>query len=235
MRIRDQVLTRLSGRLSNSKSLLRRIETLVLSAQFQQLVRSESFGNGGPKLRGIDREDLWRRTLLPILRSVALPVRGLEFGVASGNATRWWLANEDLFARWDGFDTFEGLPTPWLRGRMEVLPAGTFSPMDPDEPFPKVDGACPISWHKGLIADTILPLTRSESELLLVLIDVDLLEPTRDILDWLMTHGRAGDCVYFDEAYDSSNELLALNEAHAKGMKFETLGYTGAALAIRLQ
>lgn len=55
------------------------------------------------------------------------------------------------------------------------------------------------------------------------------------ILEWLMIHGRLGDCVYFDEAFDPFNEGLALSEAMGTGFNFRVLGYTGSSLAVVLE
>jgi len=169
-----------------------------------------------------------------MLARSAQPVRGLEFGVASGKATAWWHDHLPGLAGWDGFDTFEGLPEPWTRGGVTVMEQGVFAPGRNDPEFPVIDATTPIEWHKGLISDTIADLARDPGERLLILVDVDLLEPTRDILDWVLVHGRPGDIIYFDEAFDPFNEGLALQEAMDKGLRFRTLGFTGSALAVAL-
>ena len=135
---------------------------------------------------------------------------------------------------WEGFDTFAGLPEPWKRAGVEVMDSGAFAPSDADDRFPNIESSCPIVWHEGLIGDTITALERSRNEILLVLIDVDLLDPTRDILGWMLLHGAPGDIIYFDEAFDPFNEGLALSEATTAGLRFETLGYTDSGLAIRV-
>ena len=121
-----------------------------------------------------------------------------------------------------------------FRSGVTVMNQGVFAPADSAEPYPRIEGATNITWHKGLIGETISELVRLESSILFVLIDVDLLEPTRDVLRWMEVNGRPGDCIYFDEAFDPFNEGLALNESISRGFKFQVLGYTGSALCIVL-
>ena len=231
---RESILTSLSGFLQRRPKVLWYVETLALSARYFQRVTASQFGVGEVKPRYSHREKLWTEAVIPHLTSSGRRVHVAEFGVATGKATVWWHNNLPSIERWDGFDTFEGLPEPWTRGGVTVMNQGVFAPIDPDSPFPKIPGKTNLAWHKGLICDTIAQLSRSDDEVLLVLIDVDLLEPTRDVLEWLMDNGRPGDCVYFDEAFDPFNEGLALSEAIEKGFKFRVLGYTGSSLAVVL-
>ena len=177
---------------------------------------------------------MWSRAVVPYLSGLDSSISVAEFGVASGRATSWWHQNLKNIEHWDGFDTFEGLPTPWTRGGVTVMDQGVFAPEDSTSPFPQIEGARSITWHKGLINDTISELSRTRNLPMFVLIDVDLLEPTRDVLQWMEVNGKPGDCIYFDEAFDPFNEGLALNESMSRGFKFEVLGYTGSALCIVL-
>jgi hypothetical protein len=77
---------------------------------------------------------------------------------------------------------------------------------------PQVTAPLPLTWHKGLIEKTLPEFTRPDAPLF-VLIDVDLLESASVILGWLNVNGRPGDLVYFDEAFDSWNEGLAVRRA----------------------
>mgnify|MGYP006277305873 CR=1 FL=1 len=231
---RERVLTSLAGRLTKSRRVLWYLETLVLSARYFQRISSSDFGSDRYGIRFSHREKLWQDAVVPYLAARTSKIQVAEFGVAYGRATAWWHQNLDNISRWDGFDTFEGLPTPWTRGGVTVMNQGVFAPTDSADPFPHIKGATNITWHKGLIRDTISELSRSEGSTLFVLIDVDLLEPTRDILQWMEVNGRPGDCIYFDEAFDPFNEGLALNESISRGFKFEVLGYTGSALCIVL-
>jgi len=233
-RYRQPVLTVLAGMLARTRSVLWFAETLVLSARFLQRVRSTTFGEGGSKTRYRTREALWERAVIPALRGSGRPIRGLEFGVATGVATQWWHSNLDSLAGWEGFDTFSGLPEPWTRAGVEVMDSGAFAPAASDDRLPRIEAVCPITWHEGLIGDTIGGLARNRDETLLILVDVDLLDPTRDIMSWVLANGAEGDVIYFDEAFDPFNEGLALQEAADAGLRFETLGYTDSGLAIRV-
>lgn len=206
----------------------------MLSARFFQRL-SNSHGQAViAKSRFTYREKMWSGAVIPYLTQDKKEIHVAEFGVATGKATRWWHQNLPQISRWEGFDTFEGLPEPWRRGGVTVMEEGVFAPDDPASPYPHVPGNPNITWHKGLISDTISALTRSDSELMFVLIDVDLLEPTRDVLNWMLKNGRPGDCIYFDEAFDPFNEGLALSEAEDRGLKYRVIGYTGSSLAIVL-
>ena len=98
---------------------------------------------------------------------------------------------------------------------------------------PTLRSAYEYEWHKGLIEDTLPGFARPEGPLF-VLVDVDLLEPTEIILEWLGAEGRPGDIVYFDEAFDPWNEGLAIRNAVAGGLTFKALAFTGSALLIEL-
>lgn len=232
--LRERILTSLSHKLTSAPKILWYAETLVLSARYLQ--RLTMIVHRSPRaVKYPHREKLWLKAILPYLEQSEKRIHVAEFGVAAGKATKWWHRHLTDIHRWDGFDTFEGLPSPWIRGGVEVMDQGVFAPENPREPFPTVPGANNLFWHKGLISDTISQLSRSKDELLFVLIDVDLLAPTRDVLAWLLVNGRRGDCVYFDEAFDPFNEGLALTEAMENGLAFEVVAFTGSALAVVLK
>jgi hypothetical protein len=234
-KLRERIQTILAHRLMKLKKPLWYLETLVLSARYFQRINQFASIENKKKTMFLDREALWNKAVIPYLNCTLKPIHVAEFGVAWGKATQWWHDNMKNISRWDGFDTFEGLPTPWMRAGVNVMNQGVFAPKDLKQPFPQIDGAKNIIWHKGLIGNTINMLERNANDTLLVLIDVDLLEPTRDVLKWMLANGATGDCVYFDEAFDPFNEGLALSEAVSNGLQFNVLGFTGSALAIVLQ
>jgi hypothetical protein len=229
-RFRDAAQTTLASALSKRDRPLWYAESLVNSARFHQLLASASWAEGCVLCR--DRLLLWEKLAEPRLRRAN--VTALEFGVADGWATRWWSNRGMPFTAWHGFDTFEGLPTSWERGGVSVMSAGAFSPSAGAGSLPTVASSFPYRWHKGLIEAT-LPGFERPPGMLFVLIDVDLLDPTAVILDWLTSNGRPGDLVYFDEACDPWNEGLALRRALEKGLSLRALGYTGTALLTELQ
>lgn len=234
--VRERVLARFSRVLARTTMPLWYLETLVLSARFHQKASRSDFGMASStRTPYSNRHSLWMRGVLPYLQELDRPVIALEFGVATGNATRTWLSAFEGFSQWHGFDTFQGLPEPWTRGGVEVMQKGVFAPPDLANPFPRIDSYLKPVWHAGLISDTLMNFERPNDDPLFVLIDVDLLEPTLDILSWLKTHGRRGDCLYFDEAFDPFNEGLAIQRGMADWLRFRVLGYTGSALAVVIE
>jgi hypothetical protein len=228
-RLRDVVLTVAATALSKSSHLLWYADSLVLSARYQQLIRLANWSRGS--VRYSDRIALWENMVEALVRNTGAVA--LEFGVADGLATRWWSGRGVAFAAWHGFDTFEGLPRAWDRGGVPVMQAGMFTPSGGEGSTPQVTAPYPFKWHKGLIEETLPSFVRPEAPLF-VMIDVDLLEPTLVILEWLKTNGRQGDLVYFDEAFDPWNEGLAIRRAVEHGLRVRALGHTGSALLVEL-
>jgi hypothetical protein len=228
-RVRDVVLTSAATALSKSTHLLWYADSLVLSARYQQLIGFSDWSRGS--IRFSDRIALWENVVEARLRSAGAVA--LEFGVADGLATQWWANRGVDFAAWHGFDTFEGLPGSWDRGGIPVMQAGMFTPSGGAGSVPQVTAPYPFTWHKGLIEETLPKLKRPDAPLF-VLIDVDLLDPTLTILEWLKTNGRTGDMVYFDEAFDPWNEGLAIRRAIENGLRLRALGHSGSALLVEL-
>lgn len=228
-RVRDAVLTSLGSALARSSRTLWYAETLVLSARYQQMLASASWATDSVRCR--DRLLLWKDLAEPRLRGRGVAV--LEFGVADGHATHWWAEHDPGFSAWHGFDTFAGLPTPWARAGIPVMAAGVFMPSGGVGVVPEPIAPFPYTWHTGLIENTLPSLTRPSAPLF-VIIDVDLLEPTVVILDWLRANGRRGDMVYFDEAFDPWNEGLALRRAINNGLGVRAIAHTGSAALVEL-
>lgn len=220
----------MAAALSKTRYGLWYAESLVHAARYQQYLATARWAAGSVRCR--DRIALWERLVEPRLRDAT--VTALEFGVADGLATHWWSERSVRFAEWHGFDTFEGLPTAWDRGGVQVMSAGVFTPSGGAGSVPDVTAPFPYVWHKGRIEATLPDLPRPEGRLL-VLIDVDLLAPATVILDWLSSKGRPGDLVYFDEANDPWNEGLALRRSLDGGLAIAALGHTGSALLVELQ
>jgi len=228
---RDLVLARGAQFLSRTKRVIWYLDTLILSARFMQLLKSSNWGSNSTLL--FNRYQLWNEKLMPRIKPGAFV---FEFGVAAGAATKWWAKKELPFAGWHGFDTFTGLPTPWRRGGVDVMDAGVFDQSGSQSEFPEVDSLYPLKWHKGMISDT---LVKSEFSIPLecqkiILIDVDLYEPTKEVLFYFAKHLKPGDLIYFDEGFDAWNEGLALQEAVNVLPNFIALAHTGSALLIEI-
>jgi hypothetical protein len=228
-RVRDAVLTLLGSAMARSTRPLWYAETIVLSARFQQMLASASWAANSVRCR--DRLLLWEEIAAPRLHGSGAVV--LEFGVAEGYATYWWAEHDPGFSAWHGFDTFAGLPTAWARAGVPVMAAGVFTPSRGIGSVPEPAAGFPFTWHTGLIEDTLPSLARPDAPLF-IMIDVDLLEPTVVILDWLRVNGRRGDLVYFDEAFDPWNEGLALARAVDNGLEVRAVAHTGSAALVEL-
>jgi hypothetical protein len=228
-RVRDAVLTTAASALSRRSHLLWYAETLVLSARYQQWIGIYTWSRGS--VRYADRVALWKKAAAPRLADAGAVA--LEFGVADGWATRWWSRCGVAFAAWHGFDTFAGLPQSWARAGVPVVSSGTFTPSQGAGALPQIPAPYPLTWHRGLIEETLPTLTRPDAPLF-VLIDVDLLEPTLTVLEWLRVNGRPGDLVYFDETFDPWNEGLGLRRALENGLRLRAIGHTGSSLLAEL-
>jgi hypothetical protein len=183
--------------------------------------------DGGERHR--TREQLWQATSASLRRGNSTV---LEFGVASGYVTRFWLSmllNPEL--QWHGFDTFIGLPEPWVRGGIQFAGTGAFGAggAPPDITDPR------ITWHVGRVEET-LPAAEIDFEPpLCVLFDLDLYEPSALALDWLAGRLKRGDLLYFDEAYDPWHERRLLDEFLDAGHRVRTVGSTGLTLMLEYQ
>jgi len=171
------------------------------------------------------REQLWSEL---VARAENGPSRTvLEFGVAWGYATEWWLrAVPDQGLVWHGFDRFTGLPRAWRR-----LTEGAFDaqglPPDLDDPR--------ITWHVGDVEDTLGELSMSElsQRPLVVLFDLDLYEPTAAAWRRLEPVLKGGDLIYFDEAMDE-DERKVLEELVLPSGRVRYIGSTPSALALEV-
>lgn len=226
---RDSVLSSLSKVLMSQTKILWYMETLVLSARFlQKLKNLESYKHS--KLRR-NRIHLWRKDLLPGIKQGSIV---LEFGVATAAATKWW-ANQDLqLSEWHGFDTFTGLPSDWQRGGVSVMKSGYFNQNGVTKNPRDFDTSYPIIWHKGLISETLkkLEINLGGFSQRVIFIDVDLYEPTLDVLEFMKGKLKPGDLIYFDEAFDPWNEGKALDQMMSALPPHMAISHTGSALLL---
>jgi len=171
------------------------------------------------------RERLWERMAQSLGKE---PVRGLEFGVARGYGTGWWLERlTDSRLRWDGFDRFTGLPRRWRN-----LDEGYF---DAQGRPPTIDDRR-VTWHVGDVEDNLndLDLDRTIPFHLVVLFDFDIYEPSAAAWEYLRDSLRPGDVLYFDEAFDAEERWL-LNQQVLPAGEFAFVGATTQALALLIR
>jgi hypothetical protein len=151
---------------------------------------------------------------------------GIEFGVAWGYATGWWLERvpASRLVTWDGFDRFTGLPRAWREHEQGTFDAGGIPPAIDDQR---------LTWHVGDVEDTVgaTDPSRFASGGRLVLFDLDLYEPT--VAAWMFVEKliRPGDLLYFDEAMDE-DERRVLVDCVLPTRNFEYIGCTSLALAL---
>lgn len=159
----------------------------------------------------IRREHLWNHILDKCQHG---PVYVLEYGVAWGYTTNYFLTqsnNPNL--RWFGFDTFRGLPQDWMRGMITHEPRGAFdagglTPNLSDPRLTWVIGECVARTRDLLELDEFTNGLRN-SQIVLIL-DLDLFQPTSEILKMSDPYLKAGDLVLFDEAFDPYGERQLL-------------------------
>lgn len=153
-----------------------------------------------------------------------------EFGVANGHLANWMLEKHGKdFVKYYGFDLFTGLPRAWRN-----LKSGHFSN---DGQIPDF-GDSRMTFIKGDVTETFDPiiLTQNSNFKSLIILDLDLYEPTLDILNKMLPLLKTGDYVYFDEAYDHDELQIWSNYLQEKitDVRFEFEATTPTSLLIRV-
>jgi len=171
------------------------------------------------------REQLWERLAQRLDPDRPLVV--LEFGVAYGYATNWWLRR--LVGRdvvWHGFDRFTGLPRAWHTFEQGAFDAGGKPPEMDDER---------VRWHVGDVQDTLptVDLVAARNAQWLVLFDLDIYEPTAFAWDLISAHLGPGDVIYFDEAA-IEDERRVLDEMILPSIGCEPVGTTAIQLGLAI-
>jgi hypothetical protein len=155
-----------------------------------------------------------------------------EFGVFEGEGMRWWLKRKSDLS-YVGFDTFEGLPDPWMRNGEVYLKRNHFSTQSK---LPKGSSDTRVTLYKGNILDKEselqIELTKSSGGNRIFIFDFDLMEPTNFALDLIRVSLTKGDILFFDEGFDSSGELQLLENLLKEAGHWEIIGWTNLACAI---
>ena len=171
------------------------------------------------------REQLWESFRDTLGKSEWI---GFEFGVASGDATKTFLKFPfaENCLQWNGFDTFLGLPDAW-----GDLPRGAFSTGGNPPSIQNVK----VKWHIGLIQETCVAIDSLSflDKKFVVIFDFDLYSATKAAWDVLSKFLKAGDILYFDEAYEA-DEARMINEILETSIKLEILGYTTMGIAYKV-
>lgn len=155
---------------------------------------------------------------------------GFEFGVASGDATKSFMGMP--YARrcrqWNGFDTFQGLPSAW-----GDLPQGAFST---GGSTPKIENKI-IKWHVGLIEDTCsdINLLDNLDKNFIIVFDFDLYSATKTAWNVISKYLKSGDIIYFDEAYEADEAQIIKEIFDSKIISLDILGYTTMGIAFQIK
>ena len=156
----------------------------------------------------------------------------LEFGVAQGNGTKWWsrkTVNQEM--EYIGFDTFTGLPQTWIRRGVVYREKGFFDQKNSLPSFPEDSR---ISFCVGMVqdnSDEIVRLMKKNGQKI-ILLDLDLYDPTLFVWKTIEPLLKKGDIVYFDEGFDSDGERRIIADyIFTQSSNWEYLGNSSIAIA----
>lgn len=118
----------------------------------------------------------------------------LEFGVCRGDTIRVIRKTLDASFPVFGFDSFTGLPEPWVdKHGKTVVPPGYFSTQGT---VPKVDG---VKFYVGWFSDTLPEYLQIAQPIALLHIDSDLYSSAKEVLWALNNYIVEGTIIVFDE------------------------------------
>lgn len=175
--------------------------------------------------------DTQKEVLEYAMRETRVAGHYLEFGVFTGGTIRY-LAGLKREQRFDGFDSFEGLPEAWggfSLGRSAFSTGGR---------LPRVPGN--VTLHKGWFSDTLARWReQSSGPVAFAHIDCDLYSSTVDILNALADRFQPGTVIVYDEYFNYPNwerhEFKAWHEfVERTGIEYEYLAYARQQVAIRI-
>lgn len=179
-------------------------------------------------------KDVLRRNLFAGVKT-SEKVITLELGVAYGKGSKWIINNlSTRLLEFHGFDRFTGLPRAW-RG----LNAGHFS----TNGVPPTIEDQRVFWHVGNAEETLrefledkncqIKLVKKRDFRLIVIFDLDILEPTLQCYETLRPFLASEDLIHFDEAFDAENEQIVL-ERFLKDFNVTCIGYTCEAASFKI-
>jgi hypothetical protein len=173
-------------------------------------------GNYLPMYAG--RQELWRYSLSAIEDP---SLNWCEFGVAEGETLDWFASRKPRTNTLFAFDSFEGIPEPWL-----VYPAGHWKSRVYVSNRPDVV-VVPGRFETSLTPQVI----HDVGTIGLLHIDCDLYSSTKAVFEGIGTLIQKGTVIIFDELYNyfgwEEHEMKAwLEFAVAQQIEFEYLGRT---------
>lgn len=148
-----------------------------------------------------------------------------EFGVAFGELTMHITENAKFKYKYNGFDTFIGLPNSW-RG----LPKGAFSA---GNTLPISTGGN-ISFHVGLIEDTVSSVDFKSDNINLFIFDLDLYAPTLFTYKFIRKNIKKSDILIFDEAF-TADERIIIENYFFRDFNYKVIASTPFAIAFKVE
>jgi hypothetical protein len=207
--------------LKSSPKLRKRLMNIGELANYQ-IWLEEKFGS--IKLRN-SRERVWKDI---DSRVAGKSVHGIELGVAWGYLTYFWITKSRArILTWDAYDLFTGLPRAWRSSPVGAFSNNGKTPNIPDER---------INWHVGFVEETIqsLEIPSSRDYNLLIFFDLDIYEPSLVAWQKIKPMLKAGDILYFDEAFDVDERSLLENFILTSG-EFEFVSANWISLALEIK
>lgn len=222
--LRKFLLSKRAGRYLTDFSDIRKFHLMMMNHSGFDSLKSAN------KIVFRNKEKLWERMQTLVIDE---RIYVFEFGVYKGAGMRWWL-KQPMNLTYLGFDTFEGLPEPWIRNGEIYMSRNHFS-TNGNLPYRSDDQR--VTLYKGNVldksSDILAGLTKSRDGKRIFLLDFDLLMPTNFVLDLIVENLMEGDIVYFDEGFDSSGEMQIIDRLLSETSNWEILGWTNLACAIR--
>lgn len=135
-----------------------------------------------------------------------VPINYMEFGVASGQSFRWFLAqNKNAQSKFYGFDTFTGLPEDWGGFKKGAFANNNKAPeiSDPRGQF-----------YQGLFQQTVPGFLKvfDNDKRNIILLDADLYSATLYALASMAPYLKEGDIIFFDEFAVPTHEFKAFTD-----------------------
>jgi hypothetical protein len=151
----------------------------------------------------------------------------LEFGVAHGYTTKYFLDRLSSKIKYVGFDLFTGLPKQWRN-----FGAGQFS----NNGIPPEINDPRLEWKIGDVTQTFnSSLQLKIDSNYVILFDLDLLEPTSYVFQQLdsMKLISKGTILYFDEAFDP-DELYVIKSLLIKKFEVKIIARNWSSIAFEV-
>lgn len=134
------------------------------------------------------------------------PINYLEFGVAAGHSFKWFLQqNNHPQSRFNGFDTFTGLPEDW-----GSFKKGSFGN---ENKVPEITDARG-KFYQGLFQQTLPGYLKelNGNNRNVLMMDADLYSATLYALTSLAPYLKKGDIIFFDEFAVPTHEFKAFQD-----------------------